>query len=32
MIKESIGLAFRLVDGSCLEIWILGVVVDSLVV
>ena len=32
MIKESIGLSFRLVDGSCLEIWILGVVVDSLVV
>jgi len=32
MIKESIGLAFRLVDGSCLKIWILGVVVDNLVV
>jgi hypothetical protein len=32
MIKESIGLAFGLIDGSCLEVRVLGVVVDSLVV
>jgi len=32
MIKEPIGLAFELVDKSCLEVRVLGVVVDSLVV
>ena len=32
MIKESIGLAFGLVDGSFLEVRVLGIVVDSLVV
>jgi len=32
MIKESIGLAFGLVDRSFLEVRVLGVVVDSLVV
>ena len=32
MIKESIGLAFGLINGSCLEVRVLGVVVDSLVV
>lgn len=32
MIKESTGLAFGLVDRSCLEVRVLGVVVDSLVV
>jgi len=32
MIKESIGLAFGLVDRSCLEVRVLGVVVDSLIV
>jgi hypothetical protein len=32
MIRESIGLAFGLVDGSFLEIRVLGIVVDSLVV
>ena len=32
MIKESIGLAFGLINGSCLEVQVLGVVVDSLVV
>ena len=32
MIKESTGLAFGLVDESCLEVRVLGVIVDSLVV
>jgi len=32
MIKESIGFAFGLIDESCLEVRVLGVVVDSLVV
>jgi len=32
MIKESIGLALELVDGSCPEVWVFRVVVDSLVV
>ena len=32
MIKESIGLALELVDGSSPEVWVFRVVIDSLVV